>query len=46
MNKNEFHDKIAEVSKTIFSYCMSRTSTREDAEDLLQDILCELVKIR
>ncbi len=44
MNKNELHDKISEVSKTIFSYCMAKTPTREEAEDLSQDILCELLK--
>ncbi len=44
MNRKELHDKIAEVSKTIFSYCMAKTPTREEAEDLSQDILCELLK--
>ena len=44
MNIQELHDKIAEVSKTIFSYCMAKTPTREEAEDLSQDILCELLK--
>ena len=44
MNKNELHNKIAEVSKTIFSYCMAKTPTREEAEDLSQDILYELIK--
>ncbi len=44
MHINEFQDKIAEVSKTIFSYCMAKTPTREEAEDLSQDILLELTK--
>ncbi len=44
MNEIELHNKIAEVSKTIFSYCMAKTSTREEAEDLSQDILYELIK--
>ena len=44
MKKIELHEKIKEVSKTIFSYCMAKTPTREDAEDLSQDILCELIK--
>ena len=44
MNEVELNEKIAEVSKTIFSYCMVKTSTREEAEDLSQDILCELIK--
>lgn len=44
MNRKELHDKIAEVSKTIFSYCIAKTSTREEAEELSQDIICELLK--
>ncbi|MBE6638229.1 MAG: sigma-70 family RNA polymerase sigma factor [Ruminococcaceae bacterium] len=44
MKEIELHEKIAEVSKTIFSYCMAKTPTREEAEDLSQDILCELIK--
>lgn len=44
MTENELHEKITEVSKTIFSYCMAKTPTREEAEDLSQDILCALIK--
>ncbi len=44
MSETELHQKIAEVSKTIFTYCMTKTPTREDAEDLSQDILTELIK--
>ena len=44
MNRKELHDKIVEVSKTIFSYCIAKTSRREDAEELSQDIICELLK--
>ncbi len=44
MNDIELREKIAEASKTIFSYCMAKTPTREDAEDLSQDILYELMK--
>ncbi|MBQ9133250.1 MAG: sigma-70 family RNA polymerase sigma factor [Clostridia bacterium] len=44
MNEIELHEKITEVSKTIFSYCMAKTPTREEAEDLSQDILYELIK--
>ena len=44
MKEIELHEKIAEVSKTIFSYCMAKTPTREEAEDLSQDILFELLK--
>ncbi|MCI9190293.1 MAG: sigma-70 family RNA polymerase sigma factor [Lachnospiraceae bacterium] len=36
--------KIADASKTIFSYCMSKTANRLEAEDLCQDILLELVR--
>ena len=44
MTTIELNEKIAEVSKTIFSYCMAKTPTREEAEDLSQDILYELMK--
>jgi len=44
MKEIELHEKIAEVSKTIFSYCMAKTPTREEAEDLSQDILFELLE--
>ena len=44
MKEIKLHEKIAEVSKTIFSYCMAKTPTREEAEDLSQDILFELLK--
>ncbi len=44
MNETQRIEKITEVSKTIFSYCMAKTKTRADAEDLSQDILFELIK--
>ena len=44
MTAIELQEKIAEVSKTIFSYCMAKTPTREEAEDLSQDILLELIR--
>lgn len=44
MEKQELDARIAEVSKSILSYCMSRTENQQDAEDLAQDILCEMVK--
>lgn len=43
MNDSALRERIAEASRTIFSYCMARTPNREEAEDLCQDILCELV---
>ena len=44
MEKHEFDLKIAEVSKSILSYCMARTSNQHDAEDLAQDIILEFIK--
>lgn len=44
MNNNQLNEKIVEVSKTIFSYCMAKPPNREEAGDLSQDILCELIK--
>ncbi len=44
MTAIELHEKITEVSKTIFSYCIAKTPTREEAEDLSQEILYELIK--
>lgn len=38
------NERIADASKTIFSYCMAKTSNRMEAEDLCQDILLELVR--
>lgn len=37
-------DKIADISKSILGYCLSRTSNSHDAEDLAQDIIVELIK--
>ncbi len=42
MTPQEFNAKVEEVSRTLFNYCMRKTSTREDAEDLSQDILLAL----
>ncbi|MCL1843684.1 MAG: sigma-70 family RNA polymerase sigma factor [Defluviitaleaceae bacterium] len=36
--------RIANAAKSIYTYCRNRTSTREEAEDLSQDILLELLK--
>ena len=44
MNDVQLNEKITEVTKTIFSYCMAKTTTREEAEDLSQDILYELIR--
>lgn len=44
LEKHELNNKIAEVSKTIFSFCMARTSNQSEAQDLAQDILYEIIK--
>ena len=44
MNESQLHEQITEVSKTIFSFCLIKTSNRQDAEDLSQDIILELFK--
>lgn len=44
MDENGLHEKIAEISRTIYSYCRAKTPSQQDAEDLSQDILLELMK--
>lgn len=44
MNESQLHEQITEASKTIFSFCLTKTSNRQDAEDLSQDIILELFK--
>ena len=44
MTDEELNRRITEVSKTIFHYCITRTPTREEAEDLSQDILYEIIR--
>ncbi len=44
MNESQFNEKLTDAAKTIFSFCMAKTSNRDDAEDLSQDILYELIK--
>lgn len=44
MEKREIDLKIAEVSKSVLSYCMARTRNQHDAEDLSQDILLEIAR--
>lgn len=44
MNGNKLNENMEEISKMIFSYCRAKTSSREDAEDLAQDIILELIK--
>lgn len=44
MEKHELDEKITEVSKSILSYCMARTSNQQDAQDLAQDIVLEIIR--
>jgi len=46
LEKEKSDRLITEAAKSIFTYCRSRTSLKEDAEDLTQDILLELLKTR
>ena len=38
------HKHIEATAKTVFSYCLARTHSKEEAEDLSQDILLEILK--
>ncbi len=44
MDNHELDEKIINASKTILTYCKSRTSNLQDAEDLAQDIIAEIIK--
>ena len=45
MLKSDNFDFIAaQISKSVLSYCMARTSNEHQAEDLAQDILLEMTK--
>ena len=44
MSRAFFNQNAGDISKSIMSYCVTRTSGRHDAEDLAQDIIVELVK--
>lgn len=39
MTLDEYSNEIAKMSKTMFRYCLSRTNSFHDAEDLAQEIL-------
>lgn len=46
MDNHERREKIAQMSKSIFQYCLSRTSSYQESEDLSQEIiltLCESI---
>ena len=42
MDEQRSFDRIADMAKTIFAWCAARTRSRAEAEDLSQEILCEL----
>ena len=42
MGPTERREKIAQMSKTVFQYCLSRTSSYQESEDLSQEILLTL----
>lgn len=42
MELDERREKIAQMSKSIFQYCLSRTSSYQESEDLSQEILLTL----
>lgn len=44
MDKQVLDHNLEQAAKTIYTYCLSRTSTKEEAEDLSQDILLEIMK--
>jgi len=43
LEQKELHKIIEQSAKIIFSYCLSRTNSKTEAEDLSQDILVELM---
>ncbi len=44
MDKQELDTKIADIAKTLLSYCAARTANQFEAEDLVQDIIVEIYK--
>ena len=44
MEKQELDLKVTEAARVIRSYCMARTSSQAEAEDLAQDIIVEIYK--
>ena len=44
MDREISGERIADAAKMLFSYCRARTGSREEAEDLSQDILLELLR--
>ena len=46
MEKEKSDKLITDAAKTLFSYCRARTNSKEEAEDLSQDIILELLRTR
>ena len=44
MNKNELKEKVVDYANKVFFYCIKRVKNREDAEDLSQTILFEIIQ--
>lgn len=44
MDRAELDAKITEMAKTLYSYCVVRTSDHFEAEDLAQDIILQIYK--
>ncbi len=44
MERSDIDAKIAEMAKTLYSYCIVRTSDHFEAEDLAQDIILQIYK--
>ncbi len=44
MEKKYLDANIEQATRTVFLYCLSRTNTKEEAEDLSQEILLEIIK--
>ena len=42
MDNTERREKIAQMSQSIFQYCLSRTSSYQESEDLSQEIMLAL----
>ena len=43
MEKEKYEKLITDAAKTIFSYCRMRTQSKQEAEDLSQDIILKLL---
>lgn len=46
MEKEKSEKLITDAAKTLFSYCRTRTNSKEEAEDLSQDVILELLRTR